>query len=109
MHDKPSEETTASTESLLQDFRAVVHEGEALLRASAKNLDEKGAAAKGRLTAALELARVEITKLEKRSRQGVSSADRLVRQYPYQSLAVSFGVGLLLGLLFQSKTGSGRD
>lgn len=92
-----------STEKLLQDLRAVVHDGEELLKAGANELSERGTAVRERLTAALELAKETRRKLEERAVAGARATDRIVREHPYESIGVAFGVGMLLGVLINRK------
>src|SRR5438552_1516946 len=99
MEMRTSEEIEQSTEKLLQDLRAVVHDGEELLRASAQELGERGQAAREKLTAALEVAKETSRRLQERAMMTARSADRLVHEYPYQSIGAAFGVGVLIGVL----------
>jgi len=103
MGTRTPEEIEQSTEKLLQDLRAVVQDGEELLRGYAKDLSERGVAARERLAAALEVARETRKKLEQRAAAGARAADRVVHEYPYQSIGVAFGVGVLLGILLNRK------
>jgi ElaB/YqjD/DUF883 family membrane-anchored ribosome-binding protein len=103
METRTAEEIEASTERLLQDLRAVVHDGEELLKAGARNLSEHGVAARERLAAALEAAKETRRKLEERVIAGTRQTDRLVREHPYQSIGVAFGVGMLLGILLNRR------
>ena len=98
METRSADEIERSTEKLLRDLRAVVQDGEELLRAGAHGLGEKGQAAKEKLEAALEMARETRHKLEDRAIEGAKATDRLVREYPYQSLGIAFGVGLIIGI-----------
>ena len=88
---------------LLHDFRAVLHDGEELLRAGTQDLDERAKAARTRLKAALAAARDSIAKLEKHSLQSAKAANMIVHQHPYPIIAVSFGIGLVLGYLLDGK------
>ena len=97
------EEIQQSTEKLLRDLRAVVHDGEELLKAGAHDLSERGLAARERLAAALEVAKETRRRLEERIKAGAQATDRMVREHPYQSVGVSFGVGLLLGILLNRR------
>jgi ElaB/YqjD/DUF883 family membrane-anchored ribosome-binding protein len=97
------EDIERSTERLLQDLKAVVQDGEDLLRAGAHNLSERGVAARERLTAALEAAKQTRVRLEQRARAGAQEADRVIREHPYQSIGIAFGVGMLLGILVNRK------
>ncbi len=99
METRSAEEIEASTEKLLQDLQAVVHDGEELLRAGAQNLSERGMAARERLAAALEVAKETQQKLQERALAGAKATDKLIREHPYQSIGVAFGIGMLLGIL----------
>lgn len=103
METRPREEIEVSTEKLLQDLRAVVHDGEELLRAGAQDLSERGMAARERLAAALEVAKDTRRKLEERAAAGAQAADRMIREYPYQSIGAAFGIGMLIGILVNRK------
>jgi len=81
----------------------VVRDGEELLRAGAHELGERGMAARERLAAALEAAKETRRRLEKRAREGFKATDQVVREHPYQSIGVAFGVGLLIGVLINRK------
>jgi ElaB/YqjD/DUF883 family membrane-anchored ribosome-binding protein len=103
METRSAEEIEASTEKLLRDLKAVVHDGEELLKAGAQDLSERGMAARERLSAALEVARHTRRKLEERAVASARATDRMVREYPYQSAGAAFAVGLLIGALLNRK------
>ncbi len=103
METRTAEEIERSTERLLQDLNAVVHDGEELLKAGAADLSERGMAARERLAAALEIAKETRRKLQQRAVEGAQATDKLIREYPYQSLGVAFGVGMLLGIFANRK------
>jgi ElaB/YqjD/DUF883 family membrane-anchored ribosome-binding protein len=99
MQTRSGEQIEASTEKLLRDLKAVVHDGEDLLRAGARDLSERGVAAKERLAAALEVAKETQQKLQQQVMSGAKATDRVIRDHPYESLGLAFGVGILLGML----------
>jgi ElaB/YqjD/DUF883 family membrane-anchored ribosome-binding protein len=103
MSARSTEEIEESTEKLLQDLKAVVHDGEELLQAGMNELSERGQAARERLAAALEVARQTRRKLEKRALAGAKATDLMVREHPYESIGIAFGVGLLIGVLINRK------
>src|SRR5262245_38640246 len=103
MEGKSMENIQQSTEKLLRDLKAVVHDGEELLKAGVHDLTERGVAARERLAAALEAARETRRKLEERVRAGAQATDRVVREHPYQSVGAAFGVGLLIGILLNRR------
>lgn len=96
-------EIQESTEKLLEDLRAVVQDGEELLKAGASELSDRGMAARERLSAALELAKETRRKLEERAMAGAKATDKVIREHPYESIGIAFGVGMLLGVLIHRK------
>jgi len=99
METRSSEEIEESTQRLLEDLKAVVQDGEELLRAGVQDLGERGLAARERLAAALEVAKETRRRLQERAVSSAQATDRLIREYPYQSLGIAFGVGMLFGIL----------
>ena len=87
------------TEKLVQDIKTVVRDAEELLRATGNDLNEKTQEARRRLAETLETARTSCQGAEERLREGLKETDQLIREHPYESLGIGFGVGLLLGLL----------
>ncbi len=103
MESRSPEEIEESTERLLRDLKAVVQDGEELLKAGAQTLSESGAAARERLAAALEVARQTQKRLEEGAARGARATDRAVREYPYQALGMAFGAGMLIGILLNRR------
>jgi len=99
MQTRSTQEIEASTEKLLQDLKAVVRDGEDLLKAGAADLSERGAAARERLSAALEVARDTKDRLQEKARVGARKADIYIRANPYEAVGIAFGVGMLFGVL----------
>jgi ElaB/YqjD/DUF883 family membrane-anchored ribosome-binding protein len=91
------------SEKLLHDLKAVVHDGEELLKAGAHGLSESGMAAREKLSAALDSAKVTARKLQERAVAGAKVTDKAIREHPYQSIGVAFGIGLLIGVLVNRK------
>src|SRR5215212_2134418 len=61
-------------EQFIDDLKAVVHDGEELLKAG-------------------------VSTVKSRAVSGAQTTDRVVREHPYKSLGILFGVGLLLGVV----------
>ena len=99
METRSPEEIEESTERLLQDLKAVVADGEELLRAGATELGERGAVAREKLQAALEIAKDTQRKIQQRATQTAEATDRLIRQNPYQALGIAFFGGMLFGII----------
>ena len=92
-----------STQKLLQDLRQVVHDGEEVLRAGAGELGEKSVAARAKLSAALDSAKETARKLQEKTIAGAKATDKVIREHPYQSIGIAFGLGLLIGVLVNRK------
>jgi ElaB/YqjD/DUF883 family membrane-anchored ribosome-binding protein len=103
METRSAEDIEAATEKLVQDLKAVVRDGEELLRAGARDLSERSMAARARLTSALDSAKATQRRLQAEALSQARAADRLLRDNPYQSLGAALGLGLLLGILLGRK------
>ena len=103
METRSAEDIERSTEKLLEELRLVVQDGEELLKSGAQEMGERGVAARERLAAALEAAKETGRKLEERARAGARAADELIRENPYQSIGIAFGVGLIFGVLINRR------
>lgn len=99
METRTAEDMEASTDKLLRDLKAVVHDGEELLRAGARGLSEQGSAARAKLAAALDVAKDTQRKLQAQVASGAQATDHLIREHPYQSVGLAFGIGMVLGIL----------
>ena len=97
------EEMTPATEKLVQDIKVVVRDAEELLRATGNDLNVKTQEARQRLAATLESAKGSCQQAEQRLREGVREADELIREHPYESMGIGFGLGMLIGLLLGRK------
>ena len=84
---------------LVQDFKVVMQDAESLLKASAGELGDRAREARARLTASLESAKVNFHKIEEKALAGAKATDKVIREHPYQSVGVAFGLGLLVGVL----------
>jgi len=103
MENHSENELRDSTQKLLQDLRQVVQDGEDVLRAGAGELGEKSAAARAKLSAALASAKETARKLQEKTVAGAKATDKVIRENPYQSIGIAFGVGIAIGLLINRK------
>jgi len=92
-----------STERLVTDLKTVAHDAEDLLKASAGEVTEKAREARARLGAALERAKEACGRLEEKAVAGAKATDKVIREHPYQSIGVAFGIGVLIGVLVARK------
>ena len=94
-------------DKLAQDVGLVVQDAQELMDALGGDLDEGTQEALKRLRKSLASVRDRYDDAEERVRdygaEKVKRTDELIREYPYQAIGVSFGVGVLLGLVFSRK------
>jgi ElaB/YqjD/DUF883 family membrane-anchored ribosome-binding protein len=91
------------TDKLIQDLKNVVADAEDLMKATAGEVSEKAKEARERLAAALSSARTSCSRLEEQAVAGAKAADRTVREHPYESIGVAFGIGMIIGVLLGRK------
>lgn len=98
-----SETTANPKDKIVADLKTLARDAEELLKATAGDLSEKAKEARARLNVALEKARQSTHKWEEKAAAGAKATDALIRRHPYESLGVAFGVGVLLGVLFNRR------
>ena len=91
--------TAEANEQLVKDLKAVVHDAEELLKATAGQAGEKFADVRHRLAAALESAKASCHGLEEKALATAKATDQCIRKHPYETIGVAFGLGLLVGVL----------
>jgi len=92
-----------STERLTTDLKRLVHDSEELLHDSAGAIGEKAHALRERLSKAVEAAKAACRNLEEKAIEGAKATDKVIREHPYESVGVAFGIGLLIGVLVARK------
>ncbi len=88
---------------VLADLKRVVEDSEELLVESAGAVGEKAHELRERLTRTVEVAKATCRRLEDKTREYAKATDKLIRERPYQSLGVAFGVGIVIGLLLKRR------
>jgi len=66
-------------------------------------MSEKAKLARTRLSEALEKAKGTYRQLEERTVAAARATDKVIRDHPYESIGIAFGVGLLIGVLVSRK------
>jgi ElaB/YqjD/DUF883 family membrane-anchored ribosome-binding protein len=84
-------------------LKHVARDSEELLQASAGAVGEKLHEVRERLAATVASAKATCRRLEAKAVEGVKATDTVVREHPYQSIGVAFGIGLLIGVLTTRK------
>ena len=95
--------TEQANERLASDLKAVVRDAEELLKTTAGQAGEKVSEVRKRLATALESAKATCHRLEEKTIAAAKATDRTIRDHPYESIGIAFGVGLLVGVLVARK------
>jgi ElaB/YqjD/DUF883 family membrane-anchored ribosome-binding protein len=95
--------TEHANDNLAADLKAVVRDAEDLMKATAGQAGEKVSEVRSRLTAALESAKATCQRLEEKTIAAARATDRTIREHPYESIGIAFGLGLLVGVLVARK------
>ncbi len=100
-------QSRVARERVLADLKALAHDSEVLLKATAGDVSEKAREARTRLASALDRTKVTMEELQHQAIAGAKvaaqKADTVIRDHPYESIGVAFGIGLLLGVLITRK------
>jgi ElaB/YqjD/DUF883 family membrane-anchored ribosome-binding protein len=95
--------TEQANERLAGDLKVLMRDGEELMKAMAGQAGEKIADMRSRLAAVIESAKTTCHRLEQKTVAAAKVTDRTIREHPYESIGIAFGVGLLVGLLVRRK------
>ncbi len=94
-------------ERMATDLKMLARDAEDLWKATAGDVSEKVKEARARLGAALERAKSTCQDAQEQTittaKAAAKKADTVIRDHPYESIGVAFGVGLLIGVLFRRK------
>lgn len=92
---------------VMADLRALASDAEALLKATADDASDKAKEIRGRVAAAVAKAKTTYTDLQAQgvesAKEAARKADLTIRSHPYESIAIAFGVGVLLGVVLRRR------
>jgi ElaB/YqjD/DUF883 family membrane-anchored ribosome-binding protein len=91
--------TAMQLDKAVDDLRTLGRDADNLVKATADDARDKACELRQRLGQAIESARRTCERTEEKVRKGIKATDEVVREKPYQSIGLAFGVGLILGLL----------
>lgn len=101
-----SNNTTAvdlTKDQLVRDFKILVADAEALLKATAGQSGEAVAAMRAKVGESLAVAKVKMTEVEQlaleKAKAAATATDAYVHDHPWHAVGVAAGVGLVIGLL----------
>ena len=97
----------ATRDELLSDFKALIGDAEALLRATTDQAGETVSAVRQRIEQRLEEGKKSVAEAEalllERTKEAAKTADVYVRENPWNAVGLAAGVGLVVGLLVARK------
>jgi ElaB/YqjD/DUF883 family membrane-anchored ribosome-binding protein len=91
--------TQEANSRLANDLKVVMRDAEDLLKATAGQAGEKIGEVRNRLAGALDSAKNTYHNLQDKTAEAAKATDRVIRDHPYESIGLAFGVGLLIGVL----------
>ncbi len=90
-------------EQLIHDFKVVVADAEALLKATAGQGGEAMAAMRAKAEESLATAKVKISEAEAvlvaRTKAAAKATDEYVHVHPWQAIGIAASIGVVVGLL----------
>ena len=92
-----------NTDRLVSDLKTVTRDAEELLKTVSGDRANGSHEMRVRLSSAIESAKATYRRMEEKAVAGAKATDKVIRQHPYESLGVSFGLGLLVGVLVTRK------
>jgi ElaB/YqjD/DUF883 family membrane-anchored ribosome-binding protein len=90
--------TDVPLEKLARDLKILARDAEELMVATAADMSERAKDARLRLKEALSSVHINCRDLEEQATAAAKATDQWIREYPYPSLGIVFGFGLVVGL-----------
>ena len=87
------------TQAITNDMSQLADDARALMAATADVAGEKVGEARKRLAAALESGKEIYGRVKDKAIEGAKATDTVIRDNPYQAIAIGVGVGAILGYL----------
>jgi len=93
----------SATDRIVTDLKRIVSDSETLLHTTKESVGDKAEEVRERLADAVAAAKRTCRQLEDKAVEGAKAADHVIREHPYQSIGLAFGIGLLIGALVTRK------
>lgn len=91
------------SDDLISDFKVVVADAEALLKATANQGGEKLAEVRAKAEESLKVAKARMADAQEallaKTKEAAQATDVFVHENPWKAVGISAGVGLVIGLL----------
>jgi ElaB/YqjD/DUF883 family membrane-anchored ribosome-binding protein len=92
-----------NTDRLVTDLKTVTKDAEELLKTVSGERGDGSHEIRMRLSSAIESAKATYRRLEEKAVAGAKATDKVIRDHPYESIGIAFGMGLLVGVLVTRK------
>ena len=92
-----------NTDRLVSDLKTVTKDAEELLKTVSGEKGNGSQEIRMRLSSAIDSAKATYRRMEEKAVAGAKATDKVIRDHPYESLGVAFGLGLLVGVLVTRK------
>jgi ElaB/YqjD/DUF883 family membrane-anchored ribosome-binding protein len=92
-----------NTDRLVSDLKTVTKDAEELLKTVSGEKGNGSHEMRMRLSSAIESAKATYRRMEEKAVAGAKATDKVIREHPYESLGIAFGLGLLVGVLVTRK------
>lgn len=103
----PTEHDEVHTDQLIGDFKALMADAEALIKATASHEDGAIASIRSKAIDTLSNAKENLTTIEgslsDKAKVMAESADDFVHRNPWEAVGVAAGLGLLIGLFIRRR------
>ena len=97
------------TQAISHDMGQLAEDARALLAATADVTGEKVSDARRRLAAGLERSKEVYRRAREKAAAAARATDEAVREHPYQTMAIAFSLGALLGYLVSTRCSRNGD
>jgi ElaB/YqjD/DUF883 family membrane-anchored ribosome-binding protein len=102
-------DTTQKTDThTADDLKALLHEAEQALSATAGQAGDKFDELRDRLRSALDSGKYSFDRLRAEATRRAKEADHLVRENPYYAIGIAAGIGAVIGILAARSCNSSR-
>lgn len=81
------------------DLQALIEESEKLLKSSASMVGEEAETLRGQISVKLQQALDSVSSVRDRTKPAVDATESYIGGHPWQTVAISAGFGLVVGLL----------
>lgn len=94
-------------QAVRHDAHTLMEDAKAMIEATSNIADEKIAEARERLSEAVERGKLTYARVKERAIEGAKAADETIRTHPYHTAGITFGIGVLVGVLV-ARRGNGN-